>query len=75
MLTALDRELAVYCAHSTLDTHYTSRKKTPVPRLNELCAFLQVQKPSRAMGSHNNITDGELSGTSRNLPIISWGLK
>ena len=36
----LDRTLAVYCAHSTLDTHYTARKKTPIPpgpAWNELC--------------------------------------
>ena len=32
MLTALDRVLAVYCAQCTLDTHYTVRKKNPVPR-------------------------------------------
>ena len=59
MLTTLDRALAVYCAHSTIDTHCTARNLKKIPAEKNYCAilcdfqFLQVmQKPGKAMGSH-----------------------
>ena len=62
MLTALDCALAVYCAHSTLDTHCTARKKIPA-ELNcvNFYDFYKyfMQEPGRAMGEPYNITDGD----------------
>ena len=61
MLTALDRALAVYCAHSTLDTHCTARKKTPAA-LNcvNFYGFYEYYAGARqGNGEAYNITDGE----------------
>ena len=56
MLTALDRALAVFSAHSTIDTHCTARNLKKIPagkKKNTERKFLQVmQKMGKAMGSH-----------------------
>ena len=63
MLTALNRALAVYCAHSTIDTHCTARNLKKIPA--ELASYVNfykyfLQKPGmEGNGEPYNITDGD----------------
>ena len=58
MLTALARALAVYCAHSTIDTHCTACNLKTIPagekKILSYVNFYKyfMQKPGKAMGSH-----------------------
>ena len=62
MLTALDRALAVYCAHSRLDTHCTARKKTPavnnISMISTSILYAGQQEPG-SYGEPSNIADGD----------------
>ena len=62
MLTALDRALAVYCAHSTINTHCTARNLKKIPA-GEKKNWEKISTSSAEAGKGNgepyNITDGD----------------
>ena len=61
MLTALDRALAVYCAHSTIDTHCTARnlKKIPAEKNYWVWSSTSNAEAGQGNGEPYNITDGD----------------
>ena len=59
--------------------HYAQEKPRP-PRTEMSCICVNfykcMQKPGKAMGSHNNITDGEFCCQEHHkMFLVSWGVK